>query len=140
MLENLKELIEINSYENKEKIIEYLKNKFSLICEEIIIVKNKENNNKSILVGINTKLKDIEPIVLSGHIDTVAPDFTKYNTNPLELIIIDNKAYGLGSIDMKSFTAVILDNINKLKSLWCPHCYCVDHRWRNWFGMYWEYY
>ena len=125
MLENLKELVSINSYSNKDEIIEYLKNKFSPFCKEIKIIKNKENENKSILIGLNTQLKDVEPIVLSGHIDTVAPNIEKYNTNPLELSIIDDKAYGLGSIDMKSFSAVILDNIKNLIIMHVPHYYCI---------------
>lgn len=127
MLENLKELVAINSYKNGDKIIEYLKNKFLPFSEDIIVTKNIENENKSIIIGLNTKLKDVEPIVLSGHIDTVAPDLEKYKTNPLELTEIDGKAYGLGSIDMKSFSAVILDKIQELKSLWCPHCYCSNN-------------
>lgn len=120
MLENLKDLVAINSYDNGDIIIKYLKDKFSSFSEEIIIVENKENNNKSIIVGINTKLKDVEPILLSGHIDTVAPDYKKYKTNPLELTIKENKAYGLGSVDMKSFSAIIMDNIETLKSLRVP--------------------
>ena len=128
MLENLKELVKINSYENKYKIIEYLKNRFKFNSEEIKIIKNKENDNESILIGINTKLKDIEPIVLSGHIDTVAPDFEKYKTNPFELTEIDGKAYGLGSIDMKSFVAIILDKIEQLKTLNWPHCRGFNNR------------
>ena len=87
MLENLKELVKINSYENKDEVIKWLKNKFSTFCEEIMIIKNKENNNVSFVAGINTKLKDIEPIVLSGHIDTVAPCISEWQFNPLELII-----------------------------------------------------
>ena len=55
------------------------------------------------------------PIVLSGHIDTVGPDLQKYETNPYELVVKNGKAYGLGSIDMKSFVAVILDNLDKIK-------------------------
>lgn len=120
MLKYLKELVAINSYNNDDKIIEYLKKKFEPYSKEIKIIKNEENNNKSILVGINTELKDIEPIVLSGHIDTVAPDYQKYDTNPLELTQLGNKAFGLGSIDMKSFVAIILDNVNELKSFGSP--------------------
>lgn len=119
MLENLKKLVAINSYENDE-IIDFLVKEFESKVEEILVVKNKENDNRSLLVGINTKLNCVEPIVLSGHIDTVAPDFMKYNTNPFELTKLGDKAYGLGSIDMKSFTAVILDNLQELKSLKVP--------------------
>lgn len=120
MLKNLKELVAISSYEKIDENIDYLKNKFSPFAEEIIILKNVENDDKSLIVGLNTKLKDVEPIILSGHIDTVAPDFEKYKTNPLQLTEINGRAYGLGSIDMKSFTAVILDNIEYLKSLNVP--------------------
>lgn len=60
------------------------------------------------------------PIVLAGHIDTVKPDCEKYNTNPLSLTKIEGKAYGLGSIDMKSFTAVILDEFEFLKGFEKP--------------------
>ena len=115
-MENLKELVAINSSENGEEIIEYLKQRFLEQAKEVQIVKNKENENKSILVGINTPLKDINPVVLAGHIDTVKPDKDKYKTNPFELTEIDGNCYGLGSIDMKSFTAVILDNIEYFKN------------------------
>ncbi len=120
MLKNLKELISINSSLNGDKIINYLKETFMPISEEILIIQNKENENKSIIIGLNTKLRDVEPIVLSGHIDTVVPDLNKYKTNPFELTTIGNKAYGLGSIDMKSFTAVILDKIKDLKQINTP--------------------
>jgi acetylornithine deacetylase len=120
MLENLKDLVSINSYESKNEIIGYLKNKFFKMCEEVLVVDNKENTDKSLIIGVNTKLKNIEPIVLSGHIDTVAPDVKKYNTNPFSLTIKDGKAYGLGSIDMKSFFSIILSNIEKIKNFNCP--------------------
>lgn len=119
-MKNLKELIAINSFENKDAIIEYLKRKFQPFAIEVIVLKNKEDDDKSLIVGLNTKLKDVQPIVLSGHIDTVAPDYKKYQTNPLELILKDGKGYGLGSVDMKSFTAVILDNIEKLRNIDMP--------------------
>lgn len=119
-MKNLKELVAINSSESGEEIIDYLEKRFRKIATQVMVVKNKENNNKSILVGINTPLFDVQPIVLAGHIDTVKPDKEKYNTNPFELTEIEGKCYGLGSIDMKSFTAVILDKIDYLKSYPLP--------------------
>ena len=138
MLENLKKLVAINSYEN-DNIIDFLEKEFKPNVEEVLVVKNKQNNKRNLIVGINTKLNNVEPIVLSGHIDTVAPDFEKYETNPFDLTVVADKAYGLGSIDMKSFTAVILDNIQKLKSLSCPHGCCLIVRWRNWIVGCWKY-
>lgn len=124
-MKNLKNLVKINSYENKDEIINYLKDYLSDKVDEIKIINNKQNNDKSIIIGINTKLKDIKPIVLSGHIDTVNPDFEKYNTNPLDLVEIDGKCYGLGSIDMKSFTAIIMDNLDELKQINYPIILCL---------------
>lgn len=60
------------------------------------------------------------PIVLSGHIDTVNPDYEKYLTNPFELVENGDFCYGLGSIDMKSFTAIIVDNLDQLKAMKTP--------------------
>ena len=54
MLENLKELVAINSYENCDKIIDYLKNKFSILSEEIMIVENK--GDIIILIMANNKV------------------------------------------------------------------------------------
>ena len=111
-MNNLKKLIKINSYENKDEIIEFLVKELKNKAKEIKIVTNKENTNKSLLIGINTQLADCFPIVLSGHLDTVSPSFEEYETDPFELTEKDGKFYGLGSIDMKSFAAVILDKFD----------------------------
>lgn len=58
--------------------------------------------------------------MLPGHIDTVSANVELYNTNPFELTKIDGKAYGIGTIDMKSFIAIILDNIELIKKLETP--------------------
>lgn len=119
-LNNLKNLVAINSFQDKDIIIDFLVQSFKSYADEILILQNKENLNKSIIVGLNTKLKDIEPILLAGHIDTVAPNTNLYNTDPLDLTIIENRAYGLGSIDMKSFTAILLDNCAEIKKMNYP--------------------
>lgn len=122
-IDYLKKLISIKSYdtdENKE-IIDYLKGVFSKQVEEIIEIKNDNNEKSNLLVGVNTKLKNIDDaIVLSGHIDTVVADEKNYKTNPYIASEIDGKIYGLGSIDMKSFFANILGNIENLKKIKKP--------------------
>lgn len=116
-MENLKKLVSIKSDKNCEEILNFLQ---KTLKNKVFNLKIYKKDCKILLVGINTKLDSIEPIVLAGHIDTVSADTKKYRTNPFELTEIDGKCYGLGSIDMKSFTAIILDNLEEIKQLDCP--------------------
>lgn len=116
-MKNLKRLVEARSDENCDEIIKILTTEIQNKVEEIKIVGDKSN---ALLIGINTKLKDIEPIILSGHIDTVCANEKLYETNPYKLTEIDGKCYGLGSIDMKSFVAIVMDNIEIIKKVDCP--------------------
>lgn len=123
-LEYLKELISIKSYElneNKE-IITYLKNKFEGVVSEIITIKNTVNQRENLLIGLNCKLKNVkDAVVLSGHVDTVFPAQTNPNSfDANDPTIIGDKLYGLGSIDMKSFWAVILNNASTLAKTSVP--------------------
>ena len=125
-MENLKtvsELVSIKSFDtnvNKE-IIDYLIFTLKNNVEEIVKIKSDSSNKNNLVVGVNTKLKDIKNvIVLSGHIDTVVADESKYATNPYEATKINDKIFGLGIIDMKCFFASIIDNIKKIKKLKTP--------------------
>ena len=66
---------------------------------------------------------DEDGLVLSGHTDTVPCDEKLWNYDPFKFTPIDNRFYGLGSSDMKSFFALVIEaisdiNLNKLtKSL-----------------------
>ena len=117
-MEYLKKLISLKSDKNCDEIICYIKSTLQdEVCDLEIF---DENDTKVLFVGINTKLCNISPIVLSGHIDTVSANIEQYKTNPFELTEIDGKAYGLGTVDMKSFTSIILDNIESLKVIDTP--------------------
>lgn len=48
-------------------------------------------------------------LVLSGHTDTVNFDQTGWNTDPFKATQRDNKLYGLGTADMKSFLAIAIE-------------------------------
>lgn len=48
-------------------------------------------------------------LVLSGHTDTVNFDQTGWNTDPFKATQTDNKLYGLGTADMKSFLAIAIE-------------------------------
>jgi acetylornithine deacetylase len=47
-------------------------------------------------------------LVLSGHTDTVPYDTNSWQTDPFQLTERDNRLYGLGTADMKSFFALAL--------------------------------
>jgi len=47
-------------------------------------------------------------LVLSGHTDTVPCDESLWQSNPFQMLEKDNRLYGLGSCDMKSFLALAL--------------------------------
>lgn len=47
-------------------------------------------------------------IILSGHTDVVPVDGQEWDTNPFELVVKGDKAYGRGTCDMKGFIAVTL--------------------------------
>ena len=116
----LKELVSIKSYDTKEnkEIVAYLEKEFSKCATKILKVKNTINNKENLLVGLNCNLKNLSnAIVLSGHIDSVVADEKSYLTNPYQAVEKDGKIYGLGSIDMKSFFAVILNKAEELKKL-----------------------
>lgn len=60
-------------------------------------------------------------LILSGHTDTVPYDDSHWNTDPFVATEIDNRIYGLGTADMKSFLAIALMaiqavDLNKLES------------------------
>lgn len=50
-------------------------------------------------------------LVLSGHTDTVPLDEALWQSNPFELIEKDDRWYGLGSCDMKSFFALVIEAV-----------------------------
>lgn len=53
-------------------------------------------------------------LVLSGHTDTVPCDENLWQQDPFSLKEKDNKLYGLGSTDMKSFFPVIMASLEKI--------------------------
>lgn len=123
-LDYLKQLVNIKSYDLNEntEIIEELKSIFVEVAQDIMVIKNTVNQRESLLVGVNCKLHNVkEAIVLSGHIDTVCPPTNSgYEREETLYKIVGDKFYGLGSIDMKSFWAVILNNAHALAKISVP--------------------
>jgi len=53
-------------------------------------------------------------LVLSGHTDTVPFDEHLWQTNPFQLTERDDRWYGLGACDMKSFFALVIEAVKPL--------------------------
>ena len=53
-------------------------------------------------------------LVLAGHTDTVPFDEHRWNSDPFKLAEVDNRLYGLGTADMKSFFALVIEAIRDL--------------------------
>ncbi|MDP6588269.1 MAG: acetylornithine deacetylase [Alphaproteobacteria bacterium] len=52
--------------------------------------------------------RDVPGIVLSGHTDVVPVDGQAWDTDPFEVVEKENRLYGRGTSDMKSFIAIAL--------------------------------
>ncbi|MDH5444908.1 MAG: acetylornithine deacetylase [Gammaproteobacteria bacterium] len=55
-------------------------------------------------------------LVLAGHTDTVPYDEGRWKHDPFKLIEQDNRFYGLGTSDMKSFLGMAIEAVNRLES------------------------
>lgn len=125
----LKQLVNIDSrYPNEFKLGEFISDylqAFNLTIEKINIgTKNQSRNN--LLIGFRkTKFKNQKKILLYGHLDTV-PIVGSWQTNPFNLTIINNKAYGLGAYDMKAGLAIILKLLTQNNDLPIKAIFSVD--------------
>lgn len=70
------------------------------------------DSNKANLIA--THGKGNNGLVLAGHTDTVPYDDDCWQVDPFSLTERDNRFYGLGSCDMKSFFAVIIEALKEI--------------------------
>ena len=96
---NLNLIMFIEDYLNQYKI------KSELVYDE---TKNKANLFATI--GPNSS----GGIVLSGHTDVVPVANQKWDSDPFQLIEKDQKLYGRGTSDMKSFIGLVLSRVPKI--------------------------
>ncbi len=71
-----------------------------------VIANTNDKHKANLVASIGT---GDDGLVLSGHTDTVNFDQTGWNTDPFKATQLDNKLYGLGTADMKSFLAIAIE-------------------------------
>ena len=94
---------------NLIKFIENYLNQYE-IKSELVYDDTKNKANLFATIGPNSA----GGIVLSGHTDVVPVGNQKWGTDPFQLIEKDQKLYGRGASDMKSFIALVLSRVPKI--------------------------
>ena len=94
---------------NLIKFIENYLNQYK-IKSELVYDDTKNKANLFATIGPNSTAG----IVLSGHTDVVPVGNQKWDTDPFQLIEKDQKLYGRGASDMKSFIALVLSRVPKI--------------------------
>ena len=95
-------------------VINLLANWLNDLGFNIHIVRNSEEPNSehkaNLIAWIGPEGEDGDNgLVLSGHTDTVNFDQSGWNTDPFKATHVDEKIYGLGTTDMKSFLALAIE-------------------------------
>ena len=99
----LKQLVSIRSiYPNEEKIGNFIETYFNQKNYKVIKQKVEENRFNLIVEKGSGK----KTIALYSHLDTVDTTSLMWKSNPFELKISGDKAYGLGAFDMKGGMAI----------------------------------
>jgi len=80
-----------------------------LSCEIQVVDQEKDKANLIATLGSGNN-----GLVLAGHTDTVPFDEDRWQVEPFGLTEKDNRFYGLGSCDMKSFFAIIIEALKAL--------------------------
>ena len=114
ILEKLISFDTVSSNSNLE-IISYCEKILKDAGAEITLIKNTEETKANLFATIGPV--DKPGIILSGHTDVVPVTNQKWQTNPFKLTEIDNKLYGRGTADMKSFVACALYAASKASSM-----------------------
>ena len=114
ILEKLISFDTVSSNSNLE-IISYCEKNLKDAGAEITLIKNTEETKANLFATIGPV--DQPGIILSGHTDVVPVTNQKWKTNPFKLTEIDNKLYGRGTADMKSFVACALYAASKASTM-----------------------
>lgn len=97
--------------QSNNAVVDTLAGWFEALDFEIEIMSVKESPGKCNLIARRGEGEN--GLVLSGHTDTVPYDESGWNTDPFKLTNKDNKYYGLGVADMKSFFPIILETLER---------------------------
>ena len=94
------------SYNSNLGLIEFIQSHLSSYNVESTLIHDESGKKANLYATIGRT--DIGGVMLSGHTDVVPVEGQDWATDPFSLIESDDKFYGRGSADMKSFIALSL--------------------------------
>ena len=98
--------------QSNHNVIELLASWFADLGFDIDVLPIPGQEGKSNLVASLGSGPD--GLVLSGHTDTVPFDDNRWNSDPFRLTEKNSRLYGLGTADMKSFFALIIEALKEI--------------------------
>lgn len=118
-LEILKELIAIDSQSHisNKQIVDLISLKLNQFETKIMDYDKSGTKLYNLIVKIKGQ-SDKNPLIFSGHTDTVRPgDLKNWKTNPFQAVEADGNVYGLGACDMKAGLACMISAALQLKTV-----------------------
>ncbi len=97
--------------QSNRAVIDTLAGWFEALGFDIEIMPVSDNPEKCNLIARRGEGDD--GLVLSGHTDTVPYDESGWSTDPFKLTKKDDRYYGLGTADMKSYFPIILETLER---------------------------
>ncbi len=98
--------------QGNRSVIEQLASWFSDLGMAVEMLPIEDHPEKFNLIASSGSGPD--GLVLAGHTDTVPCDPHLWNSDPFQLREHDNRLYGLGTADMKSFFALIIEALREI--------------------------
>jgi acetylornithine deacetylase len=105
LIENLV-AFDTTSRESNLDLIAYVQEYLAGFGVESLLVGNDEGSKANLYATLGDASKP--GIMLSGHTDVVPVDGQAWDTNPFRVTSRNNRLYGRGTADMKSFIAIVL--------------------------------
>ena len=98
------------SADSNIKLVDYCSDQLIKVGAEVKIIKNDNGTKANLFATVGPR--NIPGVLLSGHTDVVPIEGQSWTVPAFEMTNKDNKLYGRGTADMKSFLACALYEFN----------------------------
>jgi len=100
------------SYKSNLKLIEFIENYLNKLNIKSTLIYDDTKNKANLYATIGPE--DIGGVMLSGHTDVVPVTGEIWDSDPFNLIQVEDRFFGRGSADMKGFLALILSRVPEM--------------------------